>query len=288
MTVKVEKNVVNVISQNILHDRTRAEKKLILWQDDRVVSLAATLQAYPGQLDIVGIQEAYRSADQHSGEVLAEDCGYGPGFWIEHNQKPHKDSKTGRAGEHVGLFGAMVNDAELVELGDHRRAAMTVVDNVAYATFHLRAGRKARQARYGQACELVRSLKDYDNAVIFGDLNEPPIRGIALARAELARAGFRSVFFLTNQPAPATCPIPAYAPAMSRPSWLESQFVKRAWPIDDILIRGDRVRAIAAGVLERVVIEDESKVEKNSEMVPREGSDHDGVWTRLEITSAQI
>lgn len=285
MTVDRQPSTVNVISQNVLYDVGRTRKKLVLPQDARIPSLAATLQAFPGRLDVVGIQEAYKSPSQHNGEALAEACGYGPGFWIEHNQKPYEESPTGRSDEHMGLFGALVDHAEPIELGDNRRAVLTVIADVAFVTLHLRSGRKARAARYEQAHELIRAISGYENAVVFGDFNEPPIRGVALARTELARAGFRSVFPLTGQKYPATCPILPYVPAMSRPNRLENRFVKRAWPIDDILIRGDRVRAVAAGVLERVIVKDEEIDKQYPDTVPREGSDHDGVWATLEMAA---
>lgn len=288
-----EPRTINVITQNILHDVTRTKNKLILPQNDRLASLAATLNNFPGELDVVGIQEAYKekTTGEHNGEILAEMCGYGPGFWEEHNQKPYPKSPTGRTGEHVGLFGAAVNHAELIELGDRRRAVLTEIAGVALVTLHLRCGfsREKRAARNLQAIELIEAVEEYDDVVLLGDLNEPEIRGIGRmhgnARNVIRKAGFTSVFSLTGQRAPATCPIEPYVPAMSRNSQLENRFVKRAWPIDDILIRGDRVRTIGAGVLERVVLAGrDTGNDSLPATVPREGSDHDGLWATLKIS----
>jgi len=285
MTTDHEPKIVNVVSQNILLDYGRTRKGLILPQDARIDSLATTINGFPARLDVVGVQEAHKSKAQHNGKMLAELCGWGPGFWAEHNRKPYKEAPRGRAGEYIGLFGAEVDHAKVTDLGDNRRALMTVIADVAFVTIHLRSGGGARIARYEQAQKLTRALDSYENAVVFGDLNEPPIRGVALARRELARADFRSVFPLTGQYYPVTSPIPSYVEAaVSGRSLLEARLVRRGWPIDDILIRGDRVTALAAGVLERVVVRDEATDEKYPETTPREGSDHDGVWATLEIS----
>jgi endonuclease/exonuclease/phosphatase family metal-dependent hydrolase len=283
MSIDRDSTIVNVISQNVLLDYRRTRDGLILPQNDRVDSLAATINNFPATPDVVGIQEAHKSKKQHNGKVLAEKCGYGPGFWVEHNQKLHKDAPRGRAGEYLGLFGAKVDRAKVTDLGDNRRALMVVIADVAFVTLHLRSGGGARQARRGQAQKLTRALEEYEDAVVVGDFNEPPIWRVALARTEFARAGFRSVFPLTGQSYPPTSPISSYVEAaMDGRSRLEASLVRRSWPIDDILIRGDKVTALAAGVLERVVVNNGE--EKYPSAVPREGSDHDGVWATLEIT----
>lgn len=284
MSVEVAPATVNVITQNVLLDYGRTRDHLILPQSHRTDSLAATLRSFPGQLDVVGIQEAHKSSAQHNGKILAEKCGYGPGFWAQHNQKPHKDAKRGRGGEYLGLFGALVDHAKVTDLGDNRRALMTLIGGVAFVTLHLRSGGDARYARHQQGKKLIRALDEYEDAVVFGDFNEPPIWRLALARTEFARAGFRSVFPLTGQKYPDTSPISSYVDAaMYGRSRLEAQFVRRGWPIDDILVRGDRINVLAAGVLERVVVRDEMIDQKYPDTVPREGSDHDGVWATLEI-----
>lgn len=263
--------VLNVISQNILLDKTRAnegreEEGEILKQKDRIDTLADTLRRFPGSLDIVGIQEAYQS----NGEMLAELCDMEQGVWVGHNQKPYPGSPRGRAGEHVGLFGECVNHtARSIELGDNRRAVMMTLGDIAFVTLHLRAGGglKERAARREQAEHLVYALDQYDDAVVFGDINEPPMRHIAKARDTLREAGFRSVFPLTGQSHPKTFPVPSYRSIHGR---------GHRWSLDDIQIRGSRTKVLAAGVLKRTEL-------GVVDGVPQDGSDHEGIWARLAI-----
>lgn len=263
-----ESQTVNVLSQNILLDITRTKEKRMLSQDDRIEAIADMMNVYPGSLDVVGIQEAHQSKRQHNGQVLAELCGHGPGFWVNHNRKVHPDAKKGRAGEHVGLFGAMVDHAQVAELGDNRRAVKTDIAGVAFVTIHLRAGPDARNLRGEQAARLIRALDAYEDAIVFGDFNEPPIPLAARARRQFKQAGFTSVFTLTGQPQPGTFPTDAYRGITG---------CERTWQLDDILIRGPRVRALAAGVLERTVM-------NNTDTgMPDEATDHRGVWAQLEI-----
>lgn len=283
MTKSPEVTSVNVVSQNMLLDKTRTKKGLILSQGDRIASIGATIGAFPGSLDIVGVQEVHITTEHRNGEILAEYCEEGPGFWVEHNQKPYPGAPTGRANEYMGLFGAMVDDIRIIEIGDNRRAILTEIAGAAFVNLHLRAGRNARFARYKQARELHKATADYDNVVLIGDYNEPPIRGVALARGVLSRVGFQSVYSLLGEESPATCPIEPYVSAMRRRSKIENHFVQRAWPIDDILVRGDRISVVAAGVLQRVIVTSDALEQSVSAEVPREPSDHDGVWATLEV-----
>ncbi len=260
---------VNVITQNVLLDYTRARNHLILPQDERIGSIAATLAQFDGVLDIVGIQEAQKSVHQHNGEVLAYEFGLGPGFWVNHNQKPYPDSPRGRAGEYIGLFGSQVESATPIELGDNRTALMTTIADVAFVTLHLRAGFNGRSAREQQAKVLIERIEEYENAVLFGDFNEPPIRHVAKARDHLKTAKFESVFSLTNQPHPSTSPTQPYKDIMGAGNGWKTLFTRHGWSIDDILVRGPRIKVLAAGVLQREI---------------DTGSDHEGVWTALELT----
>lgn len=270
MAFSSEHTVVNVISQNILLDKTRTREGLILPQDDRIASIAATLGKFPGELDVVGIQEAHRSKYQHNGEALAELCGYAPGVWAKHNEKPYAGSSTGRSNEYIGLFGARVDqtNTEIIDLGDRRRAVMTTIAGVAFATIHLRAGGyRARPLRGAQVEHLMEAIDPLEDAVIFGDFNEPPIRMVSEGRDKLRKRGFLSVFPLTGQSHPKTFPIPSYR---------EIHGARSSWSLDDILIRGERVTALAAGVLERIALE-------TNDGESQDGSDHEGVWATLEV-----
>ena len=277
-----ESDTVNVITQNVLLDYTRTRQKLILPQDDRIGSAAATINNFPGELDIVGIQEAHKSKKQHNGEVLAENCGYGPGFWVNHNQKPYPDAPKGRANEYMGLFGARVDHATPIDIGDNRKAMMTQIAGVAFVTLHLRYGYDARDLRRAQAKELIGALDSYENAVLLGDFNEHRIKRIAGARNILGAEGFESVFDLTDQPHPVTSPIEPYKKIISSGRGWQSWWVRHGWSIDDIMIRGPRVRALAAGVLERVIAPGVF-VSETAPNAPLEASDHEGLWARLEL-----
>ena len=260
---------VNVITQNVLLDYTRTREHLILPQHERIGSIATTLAGFDGELDVVGIQEAQKSKRQHNGETLASELGMGPGFWVNHNQKPYPGSLRGRSGEYVGLFGSQVESASPIELGDNRIAPMTVIADVAFVTLHLRAGGlESRQARLLQAVSLAEELEPYPNAVLFGDFNEPPIRYVAKARDYLKTAQFESVFNRTHQPHPKTSPTLAYRDLLSDGNGWKTPFIRHGWSIDDILVRGPRVKALAAGILQREI---------------DTGSDHEGVWAALEL-----
>jgi endonuclease/exonuclease/phosphatase family metal-dependent hydrolase len=278
MSVIPETQVITVASQNVLLDYSRTKNKLILPQDDRIDSIAATLDAFPDPFDVVGIQEAHKSKKQHNGEVLARTLGYGDGFWFEHNQKINENGR-GRPNEYMGMFGASVDHAAEIDLGDQRKAVITLIAGVAFVCIHLRAGADSRVKRREQALTLVEEISDYPDAVIMGDLNEPPLYPYALARPALARAGFQSVFPLTGEPYPKTSPVESYREAAVFNRGWQGRFVRRGWSIDDIQVRGPRVHALAAGVLERVIIPPENI----SPAVPLEGSDHDGIWSRIGI-----
>lgn len=278
---------VNVVTQNVLLDYTRTKNGLILPQDKRLDSLAATItnRFTADELHVVGIQEAQKNKKQHNGEVLAELCGDGPGHWFEHNEKPSKDSPTGRPGEHVGLFGSMVDHAFEVELGDRRKAVMTEIAGVAFVTLHLRHGPKpeSRAARKEQTERVVERLSEYEDAVVLGDYNEPSVRvpllrALTPARTVLKNSGFESVFSVTNQKSPLTCPIEPYRPLFNATRDWRGRLVDRAWGLDDILVRGPRVSVLGAGVLERVMM-----YHPVPEGFPLEGSDHDGLWAALQI-----
>lgn len=279
---------VNVVTQNVLLDYTRTKNGLILPQDERLDSLAATItnRFSTDELHVVGVQEAQKNKKQHNGEVLAELCGSGPGYWFEHNEKPFKDSPTGRPGEHVGLFGSMVDHAAKIELGDRRKAVITEIAGVAFVTLHLRHGPKpeSRAARKEQAERIDERLDEYEDAVVFGDFNEPSVRvpvlrNLAPARKVLKDSGFESVFNLTKQKSPLTCPIEPYRPLFNTTEDWRERHVDRAWALDDILVRGPRVKVLGAGVLERLMV-----YHPTPEGVPLEGSDHDGLWATLRIT----
>lgn len=269
---------LTVATQNVLLDKTREDTGVIRPQDERIYATAASFLNVDHQFDVVGVQEAFKSKEQHNGEVLSRLVGYGPGFWQLHNEKSNeaidRNPKHGRKNEYVGLFGSRVSYAESIELGDNRRALMTVITDVAFVTLHWRAGvsRAARETRREHAAKLTSTVAEFDDAVLLGDFNEPPVRFVSSGRDALRRRGFRSVFPLTGQSSPKTFPTSAYRSLTARGH--------RRWSLDDILVRGDRVRVLGAGVLEQLPIEDGLHMIDSR---PRYPTDHEGLWARLEI-----
>mgnify|MGYP000928829851 CR=1 FL=1 len=284
---------VNVVTQNALLDYGRTKKKLILPQRQRIASLGATIaNQFPGELDVVGIQEAHLDKGFHNGQALAEMCGYGSGFWVNHNKKPENqpDSKTGRPGEYIGMFGSLVEDIEEIKLDANRSAVATIIAGVAFVTLHLRhgAGLESIAERAAEAKALTDYVSDYDNAVLYGDYNEPLMRLPYLrrytpARSHVAKHGFKSAFELTGQKSPLTCPIEPYIPLFRNTKGWQGKFIHRGWALDDILVRGPRIRVIAAGVLDRVIVHENPG--EYPAGVPLEGSDHDGLWATLQIAA---
>ena len=55
------------------------------------------------------------------------------------------------------------------------------------------------------------------------------------------------------------------------------------WSLDDILVRGERIQVLGAGVVDKVVQIDPVVDEKTPTHVPRSGSDHEGIWAQLKI-----
>lgn len=263
MTASSTEIRINVLTQNVLHDVTRSKDGLIASQDNRVAAIADNLQAFPGSLDVVGAQEAHKSPNQHNGEALAQKCGFNPGAWLQHNEKPHPHSSTGRSNEYIGLFGAMVDLGNVckLELGDNRRALLTTIAGVALVTLHLRAGGyKAWPLRRAQAQALGEQLEQYEDVVLFGDFNEPPIKLVAPGRSVFEKQGYQSVFSLLGESHPKTFPVGRYADVYG---------MRSRWSLDDIMIRGSRVQTLAAGVISQVA---------------GDATDHNGIWATLNIT----
>ncbi len=269
---------ITVVTQNILLDVTRTGKKLVYSQNDRIDAMAASFLDSGLPLDIVGIQEAHydQETGRHNGEMLAQACGFADSYWEQHNEKPYEGSPTGRSGEHVGLFGSLVNHTEAIDLGDRRKALVTVIADVAFVTFHWRArsNMQARQSRKESAKMLVEVLNTYDDAVVFGDFNESHLPLIAPGREILARAGFKSVFASMQAPQPKTFPTESYRGITSE--------AVGTWSLDDIMTRGDRVRVLGAGTIAQVAMD---TIPDDQDIRPIYPSDHLGLWAQLGITS---
>lgn len=273
---------ITVVTQNVLLDYTRTNSQKILPQRDRMDALAATIRAFSDTIDVVGVQEAQKEKTQHYGEQLAVACGYSSGVWFNHNTKDDADAKRGRGGEHIGMFGSQVETATPIDTGDRRLAVLTTIAGIAFVTLHLRSGLSARTLREEQAVRIIEAINMYDDAVVMGDFNEPPIRGFAKARDAFCKSGFQSVFNRLAHPHPVTCPVDSYRDVMSSGRGWQTGFVRHGWSIDDILTRGERTKTIAAGVLKRVCVNASTLREQP---FPADPSDHEGVWAKLLVTS---
>lgn len=212
---KQSPSTFNIVTWNILLDYTRTKAGLIKPQEERVDSLVATLtelrQKLGGELDVVAIQEAHKSKKRHNGEYIAQALGYGIGQWFEHNKKPFEESKTGRPDEYMGMFGARIDHAEPVELGDNRKAVMSHIGKAAVLNIHTRAGIWNQKLRVEQVKKALSVLAEYESAAFVGDTNNN-IGGEV--HKVIEAQGYVSSFAATNQDYPGTWPTDDYRSAM--------------------------------------------------------------------------
>lgn len=263
---------ITVLSQNILLDKTREKSKEVLSQSARVHTIARGILNLPYRPNIIGIQEAHIEDEIDNGRDLATACGYETSTWVKHNKKATPPvKKRGRNGEFIGLIGVEERQTEIIELGDQRRALMTEIGGVAFATLHFRAGGlDAIGNRLENAQNLIAALRDYEDAVLFGDFNEPRA---SLGRGLLKLAGYTSVFGVQGKPSPKTYPLAGYKELHNR---------RAHWALDDILVRGNRVLPIETGVLSH----DSKNLTPDTKLPDAlDGTDHSGVWARLSIAS---
>jgi len=228
-------NPFTIATWNILLDYKRTRNGIIKSQSDRLASQIETLDTLRtklgGELDAVAIQEAQKTDLQHNGERMASALGYGVGQWVEHNQKPYPTSKTGRPGEHVGLFGARIDHSEPIELGDHRRAILSHIGNVAIVSVHTRADLSG-QLQPQQAGVIVDCLKEYPQSIVLGDFNDGWGGNVGPV---MESNEFESAFTVANKRQPKTWPTRAYRTIMYGS---KTKFLAPAIQHDDIYVRG--------------------------------------------------
>jgi hypothetical protein len=259
----LEAEPFTVVTWNILLDITRTNNGIIKSQSDRLASHIGTLAALRsevgGELDAVAVQEAHKENGQHNGECLSEALGYGMGQWIEHNKKPYPESPTGRSGEHMGLFGARIDYAEAIELGDNRRAILSKIGEVAIANIHPRAG-KNLALKEEQVRVVLDRLKEYPSAIFLGEFNSRPDCGV---RPAVEADEFESVFTTIGESQPITWPTPAYRRIMYSPKDKVGSRLKKLAPavqLDDIYVRNVAVQDAGTFIGD---------------------SDHAGAWAKL-------
>lgn len=269
----------NVITWNMLVDKTRQRKGLILPQHVRLAGHIATLQAFEGSLDVVGVQEAIRDEGIHCGRALAKALGFTDSHFYKHNKPPlfaPKKGRRGRKNEYIGVFGEQVHDATPIYIGDRRVAVKTMIGSTAIVNFHLRQGRENRSVRIEQADEILNAVADYDQVVLLGDTNE---NWSSPARQAMYAEGFESAFMLKHGVLPVTYPTPEYHEVMYTD---QSGNLKPPVSIDDIAVRG--LTVVNCGILDQASLE--LTEQDDSSPVPRTPSDHYALWATLEPFAA--
>jgi endonuclease/exonuclease/phosphatase family metal-dependent hydrolase len=271
---------LNVISWNILLDKKRTQKGLIRPQDERVDQLIETLQGFDGSHDVVGLQEV----EATNGQTISRALGYGDGLWHQHNKPIYKGASRGRSNEYMGMFGAMVEYTEPIDIGDRRKAVLTRVGGVAIVNCHLISGRsrKTLALRTQEMQAILDAITDEENAVLIGDTNGHPLEA---SRRLAHREGFRSAHVLANGHMPRTHPNPEYIDALADDLLHRKLFYRYIGSaIDTISIRGDGLSVVAAGTLQepRQGIHDED-IETSKAFPSKGASDHIGLWARLAI-----
>lgn len=210
---------LNVVSWNILLDKTRTALGTVKPQAERIPSQVATLSGLSRDLDVVMIQEA----EKENGERLARSLGHGAGYWEQHHRKS----------ERIGVFGGAVEHADFYDIGHSRKAVVCRVGGLAVVGVHLSARPKNVFKRAAQAVELCGLVEDCEETIILGDLNGPWFEP---ARQLLSRKGFSSAFHETGQRNPSTYPAEPYRDVMWPP--LVQRALPRGISIDAVLVRG--------------------------------------------------
>lgn len=215
---------INLVTWNILLDKTRTKNGIVKPQHERVDSYAKVLMELGMNLDVVILQEA----EGCNGQKIAELTGYDPGYWKQHKRK----------NEHIGAFGDMVESAEFFTIGEKREAVLTRIGGVAIFGLHLSARPKRLFARKQEMEQFCRLVDQEEEAVVVGDYNglwwEP-------ARRMLAQRGFRSAFTQINEKCPPTYPTEAYRHIMWTPK--QQRILPYQVSIDDIQTRGVTVQS---------------------------------------------
>lgn len=217
---------LNLITWNILLDKTRTKNGTVKPQHERVESQAKTLMELGSSLDVVMLQEA----EGNNGQRIAELTGHNPGFWEQHKRK----------NEYIGTFGNEVSDAEFYAIGDNRKVVVTRIGGLAIFGLHLSARPKNWRIRLEEVEQFCQLVDQEEEAAVVGDFNGPRWEP---ARIMLARRGFVSAFAEVGEKCPPTYPTEAYRDIMWTPN--QQKILRRPVAIDDIRVRGATVISAA-------------------------------------------
>jgi len=216
----------NIISWNLLLDKTRTRLDIVEPQSERTESQAKTLIELDKKLDIVMLQEV----EGENGRKIAEMTGNKPGISKQHNRQQ----------EYMEVFGEEVEWADFHDLGYGRLAIETQVGGLAVFAVHLTARPKRFLRRANEMRKLSERLRKVDEAMVVGDLNglwwEP-------ARLMLAMQGFTSASHEVRLKRPITYPTEQYRDIMWTP-W-QQKILGDGVSVDDISVRG--VKVVDAG-----------------------------------------
>lgn len=228
-------NTFNVVTWNVLLDKTKTKARLIAPQSARLDSQINTLLELDlDTIDVAMIQEAEKVTETreteeiHCGEEMARALGYHAGFWFEHNT-------SRRGGDHIGVFGAQVYDAEKFALPHDKLAVITMIGETAVVGIHFRKERIGPM-RIDQAEALIERMEGMEHVVLVGD---PNALAIQKPRRLLHQAGFESAFHLIGQRNPKTHPTPEYRKIFYPP--IHRPLLPRGTASDIIYVRGMEV-----------------------------------------------
>lgn len=217
---------LNIVSWNVLLDKTRTAECLIASQAERLESQIDTLYGLDlDPIDVAMIQEAEKTPELHCGEEMARILGYGAGYWFEHNTSK-------RRGEHIGTFGARVWDAESFALPHDKLGVITDVGRTAVVGIHFRKEHFGPM-RTRQAEAVIERVEGMEHVVLVGD---PNALFFEKSRRLLHKAGFESAFHLHGERNPKTHPTPEYRNIFYAP--VHRPLLPRGTASDIIYVRG--------------------------------------------------
>jgi len=231
---------IGIASLNLLLDKTfssdskKGQPNYIEPQHERIDSLSRTLGSLPIPLDVVMLQEVQINREFNNGERLMENLGIEKGFWVQHNQR--RDD-VGRSDEYLGVIGDAIGYVEAFDVGDYRKALLTIVGGIAMIGIHHRSRYENRDIRTQQMKAVLDRIRDFDKAIILGDSNELPM---FKSRRMLSDEGFRSVYKMKRRkralPLPATYPTENYRNIRFSPA--QRKTAPRGVSLDIIELRG--------------------------------------------------
>jgi len=226
---------LSVATWNIFLDRRFS-------QPERIDDIVETLGRLDNRLQLgaIALQEVQASDAANHATHIADQL-YMDGLWVPHSRH--------NLGEHVGLIGYDMHNADWIDLGHGKSAVKAYLGDVALVSMHLRKQPKKHFPRGPEQVEQVEKLLDWvqydEKAVIMGDWNCLPFHR---PRRTLERANFHSVFADVPNRRRATVPTPEFIEALSDRDRRAVRLLGPLLNVDDIYVRG--LTATAANYVE--------------------------------------